>query len=277
MDKTIGQTGIVKSVDHHNSLVLIQFYNPELATLNEWWYPIRVLEKCEQPQVSPVASVANDNLQSKFSECNFELTHIYARQTIQSLLHHCSATLSDGPVLVKDILNLFCMEPISTPLLTLSGENGSTLSHLSPNLNVLKTRLLAVYETGVKGDDLTQLLVKECLRIFSNNSKLASKPGLTVISAKPPAVNAQQVKVDGARSLIIMFDRPLTFIPANSQGTLCFYLDEACTNQIACYTEKSKWSPLIVPGNEVWVKFICSSATHRNNAKYRFSASPGMK
>ncbi len=48
MDKTIGQSGIVKAVDHQSNMVLVQFYNPELATLIEWWYPLKTLEKYDK-------------------------------------------------------------------------------------------------------------------------------------------------------------------------------------------------------------------------------------
>jgi hypothetical protein len=271
MDKTIGQTGQVKSVDHPNSLVLVQFYNPELAALNEWWYHIKVLEKCEQaPVPSPVNSLPSDTLQTKLTESNIEMTNIYARRTLLSLLNHVPFAVSDGAIQAKDALALISAEPISTSLFSMPAENEHAF-----NNQTVSNWVLAAYRSGVKTDELTQLILKECTRILGAASKLATKPGLTVISSKPPNASAQQIKVEGARTLVVMFDRPGTFFPASSQASISFYLDEGCVNQICSYTEKAKFTPFVVPSSEFWYKFVCPSSSHRNNAKFRFSVFPG--
>jgi hypothetical protein len=80
------------------------------------------------------------------------------------------------------------------------------------------------------------------------------------------------VKLETARSVIVLFDRSC-FLPPNSQASLEFYYDEGCVSSIKCYTEKSKFLPLVVHSNQFWFKLSCSAA-QRNNAKYKLEVVP---
>jgi len=270
MDKTTGRTGMVRAVDHQNGLILIQFYDPETAELNEWWYPIRVLEKPDKFVQPAFLDLQEDALQTKITESQNQLVSIFARKSVLSLLYHSGLTIVEGPLIVRDMLNLAGSLEISTPLFTMP--TGSA-DQDAPYLKVLKQRLASLYESGSKSE-LTDLLVKETVKLLETNAKLDVDTVLNATSPKPIPNNAETFKIENARSVIVVFDRSGTSLPTNSQSSFVLSYDEAGTNVIRSYPEKSKFTPAIVSSNQFYLKLICTSQTHRNNCKYKFSVIP---
>lgn len=59
-----------------------------------------------------------------------------------------------------------------------------------------------------------------------------------------------------------------------NEASINFYYDEACTNLIRSFPEKSKFSPVLINSNQFYVKLICNASTHRGNCKWKFSIIP---
>lgn len=268
MDKTKGMTGIVKAVDHHHNLVLVQFYNPEMAALNEWWYSIKLLERSDLPEAPSTTSHSLDSLHSRLVRVENELTGVYARKTVLSLLAHSSLS-ADGPLGIKDALRLLAQEEVPSQFLLFPAGKNNT-SHL---LRVFRQRLLALFESG-NVELLTQQLLEDTVKYWESCTQLDHKATTVVTSTKPPPVAPEHVRVEGARSLLVIFDRAGTSIPSNSQGSISFYADEGCTNLLSTYVEKGRFIPFSAPSSELWVKVNCAVPTHRNNIKYKFSVVP---
>eukprot|EP01114_Cavostelium_apophysatum_P001689 TRINITY_DN1146_c0_g1_i2.p1 TRINITY_DN1146_c0_g1~~TRINITY_DN1146_c0_g1_i2.p1 ORF type:complete len:4271 (-),score=1642.72 TRINITY_DN1146_c0_g1_i2:54-12866(-) len=273
MDKTLGRTGLVKAVDHTASLALVQFYDPESAELNEWWYSTKLLEKPDKFVPPQFLDLPEDALQAKISEVETELAGIYARKSVLSLLRHTNVTLQDGPLPLKDVLNVAAPLDVRTPLFVFPGEV-SERSNDATYFRTLKQRLLELYDSqSGKAVDLTDILAKEITKLVGAASALEVSATVTVASSKPPATT-ENVKVDGARSLVVLFDRTGTFLPSNSQASLSLYADEGCTQLIRSYGEKSKYSPAVISSNQFYVRLECQSQVHRNNCKYKFTVVP---
>jgi hypothetical protein len=67
---------------------LIQFYDAELAQLEEWWFPLQVLNKADDsPGLQPYASIHNDNqLIQMILDTGTTLAKIYARNLVLLVL-----------------------------------------------------------------------------------------------------------------------------------------------------------------------------------------------
>lgn len=51
----------------------------ETAELNEWWYPVKLLEKPDKFIAPPFLDLQEDTLQSRINESQSELAAIFAR------------------------------------------------------------------------------------------------------------------------------------------------------------------------------------------------------
>ncbi len=265
MDKTVGLSGCIKAVDHQANMVLVQFYNPEMATLVEWWYPVRVLEKPNQAKSEAITD--STTMKANLIDLQRELMNVYAKKSIISLFSKGRLSLLDGPLNVKDMLNIVGLEGLSTQLLNVWKDQ------IHPQVNhSMSQQLITLYESGIRTSDLTEFLLKEALRLLETCTNLDAQASQSITSAKPPTLPPQRVLIEATRSVFVIFDRSC-FLPLNSQASLEFYEDEACTAVIKSYTEKSKFLPLLIHSHQFWFKLSCSPA-QRSNAKYKFEAVP---
>eukprot|EP01117_Protostelium_nocturnum_P005083 TRINITY_DN1838_c1_g1_i6.p1 TRINITY_DN1838_c1_g1~~TRINITY_DN1838_c1_g1_i6.p1 ORF type:complete len:4362 (-),score=1676.63 TRINITY_DN1838_c1_g1_i6:38-13123(-) len=281
MDKTIGQTGSVKAIDHQVNMVLLQFYNAELAALSEWWYPLKMLDKSEKISEKLFNELSREELQNRITQNANELANLHARKALLSLLSHAPVTM-EGPLNVKDVLNLIASENVCTSVLSLPPLSGTSSSlrtkgeKSSRFYNALESRLLSLYEQN-QSSGLTESLVKEAIQCFDAASKLEvdESTKMTFVSAKPPSTSPLLIQCEGASSLVIMFDRSGTSIASNSGTTFSFYSDEAATELVKIYAEKSKFVPFAVPSNKLWLRVNTSSNPNSSRGnKYKFSAVP---
>jgi len=280
MDKTVGQTGIVKGVDHQASMVLVQFYNPELASLTEWWYPVKMLEKADKPTGdNQLIGMTKENVQDKLGETNNELTHLHARKAVLSLLQHAPLEM-EGSLNVKDVLNLVAFENVSTPLLTLppvpfhSGLRTKE-DRSSRFYHVLQDRLLSLYETN-RSSGLTECLVDQAIQCFDAAATMMKSNGMSFVSSKPPSSAPLLVQHPDASSMVVVFDRAGTSISSNSGTTFSFHTDEAGTELVKMFAEKSRFVPFIVPTGKLWLRTHTPSTSNsgRSGSKYKFTAIP---
>jgi hypothetical protein len=90
MDHIMGQRGVVKSIDYKENLVLLQFYNAELAQYEEWWLPLQILNKPDKPPMyRPYQSIRSiDQLTQMIVETEAKLANNYARRVALTILEY---------------------------------------------------------------------------------------------------------------------------------------------------------------------------------------------
>lgn len=78
----------MKAIDPKENLVLVQFYDPELGRLEEWWFPLEALCKCEKPVIYYYhRTLCNmDQLVQTMVETRAKLANIYARRIAIAVL-----------------------------------------------------------------------------------------------------------------------------------------------------------------------------------------------
>eukprot|EP01116_Phalansterium_solitarium_P025544 TRINITY_DN981_c0_g3_i2.p1 TRINITY_DN981_c0_g3~~TRINITY_DN981_c0_g3_i2.p1 ORF type:complete len:4579 (-),score=1632.50 TRINITY_DN981_c0_g3_i2:159-12473(-) len=283
MDRTVGRTGIVKSVDHQNGLVLVQFYNADVAMLTEWWYPVRLLERPEHASGVPLEDLSDiDAAKRRVETTATQLQQIWARQLLLSLLQNSPLGFEDeqAPLAVKDILPLVALENPSSalfripPLILASSGLAVPVEEESPFFpDLVRNHLLALFASVKHSANLASYLTAEILELLKQQCVFVSEASVSVASAKPPEVGPLMIKNEAARSVAIVFERACT-VQSSSQAFLHFYADEQCTQLLHTFTSDKNKFPVVLPTNQFWMKLVCQSPTNRANCKYRFWVVP---
>ena len=91
----MGLVGRVKTVDHQNNLILVEFYSPEKANLSQWWYPVKALEK--PTQAPELANLPEDlpTLNSRIQKDFEELGKVSGRVLFLNLFSHFAASFKN--------------------------------------------------------------------------------------------------------------------------------------------------------------------------------------
>jgi len=282
MDKTVGQTGTVKGVDHQAGMVLLQFYNGEMSALTEWWYPVKMLEKAERHAGDrTVQGLNRTEVENRLGDVSIELIHLYARKAVLSLVLH-SPIHMNGSLNVENVLNLMAYENVSTSLLTIPPQIGGVKSQEDRSSRfyvALEDRLMYLYNNN-QSSGLTNCLVNQAIQCFDAASDLITTGGgngTLYVSSKTGTQGPLIIQHEHASCMILLFDRANTSISSNSGTTFNFYSDEAGTEIVKTYAEKSKFVPFAVPTGKLWLRVVTpssSSNSGRSGYKYKFTAVP---
>ena len=110
MHKTLGRTGLCRSVKRHAAL--IKFYDNETSLAEEWWYPLSYLSK-EKESVTK-NKPEKSKLEEKMLKTLSILCGLNARQLILGLLSHTSLSLDEGLLKITDLISLSTAEYLFT-------------------------------------------------------------------------------------------------------------------------------------------------------------------
>jgi hypothetical protein len=94
MTRTMGRIGVIKSVDHQNNLALLQLYDSERGRLEEWWYPVQLLNKPskELPLQSLHTSKSVESDIKTLIGIQQTLARCYARRLVLQVLNKTAVT-----------------------------------------------------------------------------------------------------------------------------------------------------------------------------------------
>jgi SPRY domain len=200
MDKTLGRVGVVKSVNHTEGCVMVQFYHPELAAAEEWWYPVRCLSRAHAHQphssLNTIASVIGS-----FAETESDLLSHYARRVILTLALH-RGPAEQGPLHTKDVLTLAAAEHLALPL-----AKRPPLALVRDYLHKLITQ---------QGPQQLLSLAEYASELLASDAQYVSGASVVATADSPPTTPLK-VSIDNASTLVVLFDKQSSF-PANNQA-----------------------------------------------------------
>lgn len=202
MDKTLGRVGVIKSVNHSEGCVLVQFYHPELAAAEEWWYPVRCLSRSHAHQ--PHSSLTTiSNVIDSITATESDLLAHYARRVILNLALHRGPVQQEGPLHTKDVLALAAAEHLAVP------------STKRPTLAQVR-EYVAEY-ISQQGPEQLAALAEQVSELLASDSTYMSTASVITNSESPPSSTPLKVAIDNASTLVVLFDQQSHF-PANNQA-----------------------------------------------------------
>eukprot|EP00029_Vermamoeba_vermiformis_P008050 TRINITY_DN365_c0_g1_i7.p1 TRINITY_DN365_c0_g1~~TRINITY_DN365_c0_g1_i7.p1 ORF type:complete len:4455 (+),score=2004.27 TRINITY_DN365_c0_g1_i7:138-13502(+) len=200
MTRTMGRMGVIKSVDHQNNLALLQLYDSERGRLEEWWYPVQLLNK-------PSKELPLQSLQtSKSVEADIKtligiqqtLARCYARRLVLQVLNKTAVTAESEDL--TQLIKLSAHEYLASTDITSTAHALTATLHdkaeeeddeHAKHMNQLHRQLqdlLALLQSAGNVDKVNQFvhyLTKFAVDTLESARHLTTKRAVTVTSAEP--------------------------------------------------------------------------------------------
>eukprot|EP01125_Pyxidicula_operculata_P017974 TRINITY_DN635_c0_g1_i7.p1 TRINITY_DN635_c0_g1~~TRINITY_DN635_c0_g1_i7.p1 ORF type:complete len:2560 (+),score=862.47 TRINITY_DN635_c0_g1_i7:2323-10002(+) len=283
MNSTIGRSGMVKAIDQSQQLVLVCFYSGEIARLEQWWYPLSVLQQQSKPTniESPLSfslTLADEDVgqvAQKVSESQEKVANVYARKLVLLLLKHSSLTLEQPPLPVLDVLHLYSAESLSDSNLITSTNpllNAESIDQENIMLNTKLEELCSKCDQEQQSS-LYELLLNDCINSFNDARSVVSKLSTSISSDPNEFGNPVKVELEGVHSIIVIFDRGV-HLPQDINVQLGFYYDKNCKQSIKLFGDKSFLTPFVIPSNCFYHRITSRHNQNSSSCKYKFSIVP---
>eukprot|EP01087_Luapelamoeba_hula_P023116 TRINITY_DN844_c2_g1_i10.p1 TRINITY_DN844_c2_g1~~TRINITY_DN844_c2_g1_i10.p1 ORF type:complete len:2295 (+),score=402.99 TRINITY_DN844_c2_g1_i10:4295-11179(+) len=290
--KTIGCTGIIRAVDLTRLVALLEFYDPERALKEEWWYPMQSLQLAANEEVedddhnSSNSKLSLLSLRStELAETEVQLSSVYARNAIVSVLSNWHSDLpfllpSLGGIMgLTGILHLVAKEHLCQPVPQLTLHN--TVDQSTTFMRTLwdKLRELVVGGSGGSGEgadtapDLVELLLESVTKLLRDASEFSLNKVVKDESQHPydRTVDDQlkEIGVPGATGLIVTFDKHSRFSEADG---LTIYLDSQATRPCRRFsgTNLAQFHPVVIAGDSFWLQLKRASSVLNNEPEWGY-------
>ncbi len=256
-------------------MALLQFYDPERAMREEWWFPLQSLNLACEPKTSnfvePKKGIQENDqhnnadlrklitLREELLITEIELARLYSRNAIINLLTHwpdafpLSLSTLGGPSGLLKTLHLIAKEYLCQPIPILNTE--SVQSNQRSFMQILWQSLQQLC-TKEKTIDLAELLLEEAKTQLKASADFSRTSILRHESEHLQGADnfVQAISINGAKGLIVTFDRQSKF---SETDTLTFFLDDGCTKPYRSFTGSSlgQFYPVVMNCNKFWLRF----------------------
>jgi len=288
MRRTVGKTGVIKEIDVVSLVALLEFYDPERAMKEEWWFPMQSLELPQEDdfnerlESSELENKPNwlEGVCSSLVDTEKQLSSLYVRNSMISLLTHwphaCPLKFSSfgGVNGLLKVLRFIAKERLCETVPSVPFKD----KH--PFMDILWEKLRSICDMSQEGmqleeksgsDHVFEIFFDEICALLQDSAVYISQYSLEHESKHPETESSEyEICIKGATGLIITFDKHCKFANADS---VTIFLDDSLSLPIRKYSggQLSQFSPVILNSDRFWLEFKRNASKANNEPEWGYS------